>query len=232
MTDYNRTEEAKEVFRKKNSKRKDIKFDVQLNEEQKVGKSVILDNEIVVITGPAGTGKTLLVAQTCLDLLFNKDIDKIYVTRPLVVVGKEVGFLPGELKDKLNPYLDPFKENLIACSGREKIENEMKNGSIEGSAIQFIRGKTYGARKVLVVDEAQNTTKAEMLAIITRLGKGGKIIIVGDISQKDTNEPFDGLAYILKLSNHIKEIDVIKLKENHRSDLVSKILDYEYKQKV
>ena len=109
------------------------------------------------------------------------------------------------------------------------LDTMIKDGRIEGTALQFIRGRTYGQGKVLVVDESQNTTKAEMLAILTRLGKGGRIILVGDVSQKDIADPFDGLSYVVNMSKKVKEIQLIKLKENHRSDLVAKILEYEYR---
>ncbi len=230
MADFNRTEEAKTIFKGKSKNKTDIKFSVQLNEEQKIGKSIIMGSEISIITGPPGCGKTLLVAQTVLDLLFNGHVNEVYITRPTQQVGASLGFLPGALQDKLDPYLDPFKDNLYTCysNNKTKIDELLKDETIEGTAIQFIRGRTYGNGKVFIVDEAQNTTKVEMLAILTRLGKGGKIIVIGDTSQKDTNVDFDGLSYAIELSKKIDEISLVKLHENHRSDLVAKILKYEY----
>lgn len=229
MADFNRTEQAAEVFNIKRKPKGEIKFNIHLNEEQKRAKSIIIDNEIIVVTGPAGTGKTMVVAQTVLDLIFRGEVDKIFITRPTQQVGSSLGFLPGNLSEKLDPYLDPFKDNLYGCYDRTKIDTMIKEERIEGTALQFIRGRTYGQGKILVVDEAQNTTKVEMLAILTRLGKGGRIILVGDVSQKDIADPFDGLSYVVNMSKMIKEIQLIKLKENHRSDLVAKILEYEYR---
>lgn len=227
--DYNRSEESKEVFKSKRKPKNDIKFSIQLNEEQKGAKLKILENQIVIITGNAGTGKTLVAAQTVLDLLFTSEIDKAFITRPTQQLGNSLGYLPGQLEDKLNPYLDPFKDNLYACyNDKEKIDKMLKDSQIEGMAIQFIRGKTYGPRRVLVVDEAQNTTKDEMLAILTRLGKNGRIIVIGDTFQKDISAQLDGLSYAIEMSKKIDGIEWIKMTQNHRSDLVSKILEYEY----
>ena len=223
-----KADQLKDAVSGKRKPKGDIKFNVQLNEEQKLGKAIILDSEIIIITGPPGCGKSLLVAQTSLDLLFRSEVDKVFVTRPTQQVGQSLGYLPGQLSDKLDPYLEPFKDNLYNCYDRTKIDTMIKDDKIEGTAIQFIRGRTYGKGRLLVVDEAQNTTKAEMLAILTRLGKGGKIIIIGDVSQKDISDQFDGLSYVINMSKKLPDIKLIKLHENHRSDLVAKILEYEY----
>lgn len=200
---------------------------VQLNDEQKEAKRLILDNQIVVITGVAGTGKSLVCAQVALDLLTKKQIDDIYVTRAAIEVGKSLGYLPGALEDKFDPYLEGFRDNLYKCADNQLVDNMVKDNKIKALPVQFIRGKTVD--DLLIVEEAQNLTKHEMLALLTRLGKTGKIIINGDNEQQDTKETYTGLSYAIELSKQIHEIQWIKLKENHRSDLVGKILDYEYK---
>jgi len=204
----------------------DIKYNITLNEEQKEAKAIIRANQIVVITGRAGCGKSLVSAQTALDFLFKKEYDNIYVTRAAVEVGHSLGFLPGSLNEKFDPYLEAFKENLVKCYDKGKIDTLIQDGKVVALPVQFIRGKTVD--DVLVVEEAQNLTKAEMLAILTRLGKNGKIIINGDNEQKDIKDPFNGLSYAIDLAKKIDGIKWIKLKHNHRSDLVGKILDYEY----
>lgn len=204
----------------------EIKYNVELNEEQKEAKRLIRDNQIVIITGRAGCGKSLVSAQVALDFLFKKECEGIYVTRAAVEVGHSLGFLPGSLSEKFNPYLEAFIENLTKCYSKEKIEQLVLDRKVQALPVQFIRGKTVD--DVLIVEEAQNLSKAEMLAIITRLGKGGKIIINGDNEQQDTKDSMTGLSYAIELSKKIEEIKWIKLKENHRSDLVGKILDYEY----
>lgn len=207
-------------------RKNDIKYTVTLNDEQKEVKRLIRENQIVVITGRAGCGKSLVAAQTSLDFLFKKECDKIYVTRATIEVGSSLGFLPGSMNEKLNPYLEAFMENLNKCYDKVKIQQLVNDDKIQGYPVQFIRGKTID--DVLVVEEAQNLSKAEMLAILTRLGKTGKIIINGDNDQQDTKHSITGLSYVIELSKKIPEIKWVKLKHNHRSDLVGKILDYEY----
>ena len=208
-------------------RKSDIKYQVTLNEEQKETKQLIIDNQIVIVTGRAGSGKSLICAQTALDFLMKKQCEHILVTRAAVEVGASLGFLPGDLKDKFDPYLEAFQENLIKCYDKIKILDLIKDDRIKALPVQFIRGKTVD--DVLVVEEAQNLTKAEMLAILTRLGKTGKIIINGDNEQKDIRDEYNGLSYVIELSKKIEEIKWIKLKTNHRSDIVGKILDFEYK---
>jgi phosphate starvation-inducible PhoH-like protein len=210
-------------------RKNEIKYAVQLNDEQKEAKRLIIENQIVIITGRAGCGKSLVSAQTALDFMFKKQIDEIMVTRAAIEVGKSLGFLPGNMNEKFDPYLEAFIENFSKCYGPEKIDAILAEGKVKSYPIQFIRGKTID--NVLIVEEAQNTTKHEMLAILTRLVKTGKIIINGDNEQKDIRDEFNGLSYAIELSKQIPDIKWIKLKENHRSDLVGKILDYEYNKK-
>jgi phosphate starvation-inducible PhoH-like protein len=207
-------------------RKNDIKYKVTLNDEQKEAKRLILENQIVVITGRAGCGKSLVSAQCALDFLFKKQVDQILVTRAAVEVGHSLGFLPGSLNEKFDPYLEAFQENLIKCYDKVKVEELISSKKVNALPVQFIRGKTID--DVLVVEEAQNLTKAEMLAILTRLGKTGKIIINGDNEQKDIKDGMNGLSYIIDLSKKISEIQYIKLNHNHRSDLVGKILQIEY----
>ena len=223
MTQIAAQEKQKKVFKN------EIKYSIQLNEEQKEAKRLIRENQIVIITGRAGCGKSLVSAQTALDFIFKKEYETILVTRAAVEVGHSLGFLPGSLNEKFNPYLEAFQENLIKCHDKVKIDQLIDDKKVIALPIQFIRGKTVDS--VLVVEEAQNLTKAEMLAILTRLGKTGKIIINGDNEQTDiktTSGELNGLTYAIELSKKIEEIKWIKLKENHRSDLVGKILDHEY----
>lgn len=208
-------------------RKNEIKFNIVLNEEQKLTQKLIRENQIVVITGRAGCGKSLVSAVTALDFLYQKQCDQILVTRATIEVGNSLGLLPGTLEDKFNPYLEAFVENLTKCAEKSKISQLVQDGKIQALPVQFIRGKTVD--DVLVVEEAQNLNKAQMLAILTRLGKSGKIIINGDNEQKDIRDEFNGLSYAIELSKKIKEIQWVKLKENHRSDLVGKILEYEYK---
>lgn len=205
----------------------EIKYQLTLNEEQKQAKKLIIDHQIVVITGRAGCGKSLVSAQAALDFLFKKQIESIYVTRATIEVGNSLGFLPGGLTDKFNPYMEAFLENLTKCYDKNKISQLIQDQKVQAYPVQFIRGKTID--DILIVEEAQNLTKAQMLAILTRLGKNGKIIVNGDLEQTDIPDKYNnGLAYVIELSKKIKGVEYIKLKENHRSDLVGEILNHEY----
>lgn len=211
-------------------RKNEINYKVSLNEEQKEAKRLIIDNQITIITGRAGSGKSLVAAQTALDFIFKKMVDKIFVTRAMVEVESEtMGFLPGSEKEKFNPYIEALHENLLKCYDKLKIDDLVKNEKIQGVTVNFIRGKTMD--DILIIEEAQNFTKGQMLALLTRLGKTGKIIINGDNDQQDLrikDGSMNGLQYATELSKHIEGIARINLKANHRSDLVGSILDYEY----
>jgi phosphate starvation-inducible PhoH-like protein len=215
-----------EQSKQKKVLKNEIKYKITLNDEQKEVKRLIRENQIVIITGRAGCGKSLVSAQTALDFIFKKEYENIYVTRAAVEVGHSLGFLPGSLNEKFDPYLEAFQENLLKCYDKVKIEQLVNDKKVIALPVQFIRGKTID--DVLIVEEAQNLTKAEMLAILTRLGKNGKIIINGDNEQKDIKDGYNGLSYVIELSKKIEEIKWKKLQTNHRSDIVGKILDFEY----
>jgi predicted ribonuclease YlaK len=204
---------------------------ITLNEEQKEAKRLIIENQIVIVTGAAGSGKSLVCANTALDFLKKKQIECIYNTRAAIEVGKSLGYLPGGLGEKFDPYMEALVENLNkCCTDKTEVPKLIQDEKIKAMPVQFIRGKTID--DILIVEEAQNLTKGEMLAILTRLGKTGKIVINGDNNQTDiktSDGQINGLTYAIELSKKIEEIKWIKLKENHRSDLVGKILDYEYK---
>ena len=207
-------------------RKNEIKYNVQLNDEQKEVKRLIRENQIVIVTGRAGSGKSLVCANVALDFLNKKECDKIFVTRATIEVGNSLGFLPGGLEDKFNPYLEAFVENLNKCYDKVKIDALILDKKILAYPIQFIRGKTID--DVLIVEEAQNLSKEQMLAILTRLGKTGKIIINGDNEQQDIRDSVNGLTFAIEISKRITEVKYVKLKENHRSDLVGQILDYVY----
>ena len=182
----------------------DIRYKITLNDEQKEAKRLIIDHQIVVITGRAGSGKSLIGAQCALDFLFKKQVDKVFVTRATIEVGASMGFLPGALEEKFNPYMEAFQENLFKCYDEQKVTDMINNKKIMAYPVQFIRGKTID--DLLIVEEAQNMSKAQMLAILTRLGKTGKIVINGDNEQKDIRDEYNGLSYVIELSKKIDEI--------------------------
>jgi phosphate starvation-inducible PhoH-like protein len=200
---------------------------VDLNDEQKEAKRLIVNNQVVVVTGRAGSGKSLVCAQAALDFLKKKEVECIYTTRAAIEVGKSLGNLPGDLKDKFDPYVEALVENINkCCTDKNEAQRILEKEQIKSIPVQFMRSRTVD--DILIVEEAQNLTKAEMLAILTRLGKTGRIVINGDNEQKDIKDTYNGLSYVIDLSKVIDEIKWINLTENHRSDLIGKILDYEY----
>lgn len=208
-----------------------IGYSIQLDEEQKIVKDAIYSNQIIAINGRAGSGKTLVAAQTVLDLLFKREYRKVFVTRVNVETGRSMGYLPGTQDDKLSPYLQGFKDNTYKCyanteTKKNKLDEMYKDKVIDGLPIAYIRGLTID--EICVVEEVQNTTEHEIKAILTRLGKNGKIILTGDFDQCDVNLAQNGLHYLKSLSKAIPEIKYFTLNGQHRSDLVGKILDWDY----
>ncbi len=166
MTDFNRSEEAKNIFKEKRKPKNPISFKIQLNEEQKEAKQVILDNPVTLLKGMAGSGKTLVACQVALDLLFKKDIERIIITRP-TVAKEEIGFLPGDLKEKMDPWLAPIYANLHMLYDKTKIEKLVADGQIEIVPFAFMRGRTF-PDAVVIVDECQNITHGQTEMIIVQ----------------------------------------------------------------
>lgn len=200
-----------------------IKFKIQLNEEQKEAKSIILENPVTVIRGMAGSGKTLLACQIGLDLLFNREVEKIIITRP-TVAKEDIGFLPGDLKEKMDPWLAPIYSNLYLLYDKEKIDNLVENEIIEILPFPFMRGRTF-LHACVIVDEAQNVTNSQMEMVLGRLGIASKIMICGDISQIDLKIKKDsGLDFLNTVSSRVDGVKIISLKKNHRHPIVPEIL--------
>ena len=223
MNDFNRTPQAQEVFKSKRKPKGPIKFEIQLNEEQKRAKEKILQTPITLIRGMAGSGKTLLACQIALDLLFNVEIERIIITRP-TVAKEDIGFLPGDLKDKMDPWLAPIYSNLGMLYNKEKIEKLLEDGAIEIVPFAFMRGRTF-PNSVVIVDECQNITHSQTEMMIGRLGKGGKMIFCGDITQVDLkNKKDSGISFFKILESKTPSVKTITLLKNHRHEAVEGIL--------
>jgi phosphate starvation-inducible PhoH-like protein len=207
-----------------------IKFDISLNEEQKDAKRIIYDNVITVLTGSAGSGKTLVACQVALDLLFNRDIEKIIISRPVVTAREEIGFLPGSIKDKLDPFVAPIYDNMYRLYNKDKIDKEFQEGRIEIIPFAFMRGRNF-TNCFVILDEAQNITDNQMELAITRLCEGSKMCIVGDTNQidlKSRNE--SGMFFVNKaVAKAVEGVESFHLKTNHRHPIVEKVLEI-YKQ--
>jgi len=212
------------VFTQKRKPKQPIKFNVQLNEEQKRVKSTILEADITVIKGMAGSGKTLLATQVALDMLFTKEVDKIVITRP-TVSKEEIGFLPGDIREKMDPWLAPIYHNLYILYSKEKIEKEIEQGNIEIVPFAFMRGRTF-TNSFVIVDEAQNVTHNQMEAVLGRLGQGSKMVICGDTSQIDLKDKREsGFSFLSRIEEQVNGFKVEILKQNHRHSIVPDILE-------
>jgi phosphate starvation-inducible PhoH-like protein len=212
------------VFVQKRRPKKLIKFNVQLNEEQKQAKALILENPITMLKGMAGSGKTLVATQVALDMLFTKQVDKIIITRP-TVAKEEIGFLPGDIREKMDPWLAPIYHNLFMLYNEEKVRKELDSGRIEIVPFAFMRGRTF-VNSFVIVDEAQNVTHNQMETVIGRLGKGSKMVICGDLAQIDLKNKRDtGFSFLARLEEHVQGFKTASLEQNHRHDIVAPILD-------
>lgn len=225
MTDYNRSEEAQEAFKRKGRPKNPIKFKLALNVEQKKAKNQILHNTVTVLRGKAGSGKSLLAAQIALDLLFTKEVEKVLITRPTVVAGEDIGFLPGGIDDKLAPFTAPVYENMHRLYDKVKIEKLIEEGRIEIVPVSFMRGRNF-TDCLVVVDESQNLTDVQTELILTRICKGSKVIFCGDNAQIDLKYKKDsGFDFMTKHMVNVPNFNIVTLQTNHRHEIVDSILE-------
>ena len=200
-----------------------VKFKLELNEEQKIAKANIYENPVVLLKGMAGSGKTLVACQTALDMYFKREIEKIVITRP-TVAKEEIGFLPGDLKEKMDPWLAPIYANLYMLYSREAVDKMVAEGEIEIVPFAFMRGRTFPNTFVLV-DECQNITHSQTEMMLGRLGRGGKIVFCGDLAQIDLkNKKESGIGFFVRLEEQVKGVKIISLKTNHRHEIVEEVL--------
>jgi len=225
MTDYNRSPEAQENFKSKRKLKGPINFKIQLNEEQKIAKAEILNSTVAVLKGKAGSGKSLLAANVALDLLFRKEIEKIIITRPTVVAGEDIGFLPGDINSKLAPFTAPVYENMHRLYDKTKIEKCIEDGLIEIVPISFMRGRNF-TDCLVVVDESQNLTETQTELILTRICNGSQVIFCGDSAQIDLkNKKESGFDFMCRHMSSLEGFSLITLMKNHRHPIVDSILD-------
>ena len=214
-----------DVYRPKRIPKNPIKFKIQLNDEQKQAKAEILENTITLLAGQAGSGKTLLACNVALDGLFRRMYDKVIITRP-TVSKEEIGFLPGDLREKMDPWVQPIYQNMFLLYDKSKVERYIEKSEIEIVPVSFMRGRTF-VNSIVIVDEAQNVTHDQMEMIVTRLGKGSKMIVCGDTHQVDLKKKEDsGFKFLYNGAKKIKEMQSITLVTNNRADVVQDLIDY------
>jgi len=196
-----------------------------LNDSQHRYISAIKTFELVFATGPAGTGKTWLCAALAAQALSEGVIDRIIVTRPAVEAGESLGFLPGEIEEKFDPYLQPFRDVLNERLGKSFVEYLLKTGKIEAAPLAYMRGRTF-KRAFVILDEAQNTTPNQMKLFLTRIGHDCKVVVNGDIRQKDIHGT-SGLQDAIQRVSHIPSVKCVRFTKEDvvRSGLVQEIVE-------
>ncbi len=196
------------------------------SERQKNYVSALKESDVIISTGPAGTGKTFLAVAVALTMLLDKRIERIILSRPAVEAGERLGFLPGDMREKVDPYLRPLYDSLYDLLDFEKIQKRIEVGDIEIAPLAFMRGRTL-KNSFAILDEAQNATDIQIKMFLTRIGENSKIVINGDPSQVDLpNKSLSGLNKSKKLLGHLKEISVVDFDHTDvvRHPLVSKIV--------
>jgi len=193
---------------------------------QKLYIEAIRTRDIVFSIGPAGTGKTYLAMVMAVNSLLNKKVNRIVLTRPAIEAGEKLGFLPGDMQDKVDPYLRPLYDALYDILGPEKVNNYMEKDIIEVAPLAYMRGRTLDDSFV-ILDEAQNTTNEQMKMFLTRIGFNSKAVITGDITQVDLpRKQKSGLDSVQKILKDVKGIDFVYLsrKDVVRHNLVKEII--------
>ena len=196
------------------------------SEKQKNYVRALKEKEIIISAGPAGTGKTFLAVAVALTMLLEKKIERIILSRPAVEAGERLGFLPGDMREKVDPYLRPLYDSLYDLLDFEKIQKKIEVGDIEIAPLAFMRGRTL-KNSFAILDEAQNATDTQIKMFLTRIGENSKIVINGDPSQIDLpNKNLSGLDKSKKILGHLDEISFVDFDHRDvvRHPLVSKIV--------
>ena len=196
------------------------------SEKQSEYIKALKENDIVMSLGPAGTGKSFLAVSVAVTLLMEKKIDRVILSRPAVEAGEKLGFLPGDMKEKVDPYLRPLYDALYELFGVDKIDKKIETGEIEIAPLAFMRGRTL-KNCFAILDEAQNATETQIKMFLTRIGENSKLVVNGDPSQVDLiNKRDSGLIKSRNILKDLEEIKVIEFDHNDvvRHPLVSKII--------
>ena len=196
------------------------------SEKQSDYIKALKENDIVMSLGPAGTGKSFLAVSVAVTLLIEKKIDRVILSRPAVEAGEKLGFLPGDMKEKVDPYLRPLYDALYELFGADKIDKKIESGEIEIAPLAFMRGRTL-KNCFAILDEAQNATETQIKMFLTRIGENSKLVVNGDPSQVDLiNKSQSGLTKSKEILKNLEEIKIIEFDHTDvvRHPLVSKII--------
>ncbi|MGA0140308.1 MAG: PhoH family protein [Pelagibacteraceae bacterium] len=196
------------------------------SEKQSNYIKALRENDIVLALGPAGTGKSFLAVSVAITMLMEKKVERVILSRPAVEAGEKLGFLPGDMKEKVDPYLRPLYDALYELFGFEKIDKKIESGEIEIAPLAFMRGRTL-KNCFAILDEAQNATETQIKMFLTRIGENSKLVVNGDPTQVDLlNKSHSGLVKSKNILSHIDEIKIIEFDHTDvvRHPLVSKII--------
>ncbi len=196
------------------------------SEKQSQYIKALKENDIIMSLGPAGTGKSFLAVSVAVTMLMEKKIDRVILSRPAVEAGEKLGFLPGDMKEKVDPYLRPLYDALYELFGVEKVDKKIESGEIEIAPLAFMRGRTL-KNCFAILDEAQNATETQIKMFLTRIGENSKLVVNGDPSQIDLiNKSNSGLISSKNLLKNLEEIKIIEFDHTDvvRHPLVSKII--------
>ncbi len=196
------------------------------SEKQSEYIKALKENDIIMSLGPAGTGKSFLAVSVAVTLLMEKKIERVILSRPAVEAGEKLGFLPGDMKEKVDPYLRPLYDALYELFGADKIDKKIETGEIEIAPLAFMRGRTL-KNCFAILDEAQNATETQIKMFLTRIGENSKLVVNGDPSQVDLiNKSYSGLIKSKNILKDLKEIKIIEFDHMDvvRHPLVSKII--------
>ncbi len=207
--------------REKNNK-KGYRFLLSLNEEQKKAKAQILENDVSIILGKAGSGKTLLACQIALHGLLEKRYTKIIITRP-TISKEDLGYLPGNMEEKMSPWVAPIYGNMYQLLRKERVEAMISKGQIEIVPVSYMRGRTF-LNSCVIVDECQNLDNDQTLMILQRIGINSRMMFCGDTDQIDLKRNGEsGLGFLRNIKN-VNGLNTIELLSNHRHPILDEIL--------
>lgn len=209
-------------------KKNPVRMDITLNDEQKLAKTIILDHDISIITGKAGTGKSLLSAAIAMDMFLNNGYDKVVIARPYVV-DESFGFTPGDVDDKFAGLIAALMENFERVYGsntakKAKLKKYIEEKKIEMVPIGYMKGRTF-TNSIIIIEEAEDITPKQMKLILTRLGLGSVMLINGDVAQTSIRG-VSGLQKLFEAEPNIDRMCHVNLTKNHRASIVDDVLKY------
>ena len=203
--------------------KKGYRFKLSLTQEQKLAKANILQNDISVIVGKAGSGKTLLACQIALQALLEKQVNRIVITRP-TISKEDIGHLPGNIKEKMDPWVAPIYGNMYQLLRKERIDEMVAREQIEIVPVSYMRGRTF-TNSTVIVDECQNLDNAQTLMILQRVGVGSRMMFCGDINQVDLRRQKDSGLNFLSNIKSVKGMHSVTLHENYRHPILKDLLE-------